>query len=85
MFMRKDYFAIVWIVTNDTFHVMSESMCNKYVFTLWETEQLMFCLNHCVKTMDLHGRSLKKLIQPVAQVDSTTNKSWIAINILQAS
>ena len=81
----KTTFAIVWIVTNDTFRVVSESSCNEYVFTLWQTEQLVSCLNHRAKTMGLRARSLKKVKRPVAKLDSTTKKSWIAIAILQAS
>ena len=81
----KTTFAIVWIVTNDTFRVVSESSCNEYVFTSWQTEQLVSCLNHRAKTMGLHARSLKKVKWPVAKLDSTTKKSWIAIAILQAS
>ena len=81
----KTTFAIVWIVTNDTFRVVSESSCNEYVFTSWQTEQLVSCLNHRAKTMGLRARSLKKVKRPVAKLDSTTKKSWIAIAILQAS
>ena len=77
----KTTFAIVWIVTNDTFRVVSESSCNEYVFTLWQTEQLVSCLNHRAKTMGLRARSLKKVKRPVAKLDSTTKKSWIAIAI----
>ena len=82
---RKTTSKIVWIVTNDTFRVVSESSCNEYVFALWQTEQLVSCLNQHAKTMGLRARSLKKVKRPVAKLDSTTKKSWIAIAILQAS
>jgi hypothetical protein len=56
----KTTFMIIWIVTNDIFRVVSESTCSKYVFKLWQTEQLVLYLNHRVKTMGLRAKSLKK-------------------------